>query len=280
MSLSYVGGFAAGSAGTTSYTVSLSGTLTGGSDSSPSPDDIVVVMAGEVFTTPMLATITVSGDINGTYNLLTSDVGNDTRDTYSKNYYFVQGTTPDSALTITKTADSGAPTRTFVQVWRGVDLTNPIDVTSLSAAGMNSSYADAPSITPATAGAVIVYGGFGSFTTGTAVYTNVNAEPIFNASNQNGTSRRIAGFMSAHTGWASGAYDPVAETGTQTSANEAWTAHIMVLRPAASGGSTGQIKVWNGSVFTPKPIKVWDGTSWVVKPLKRWNGTTWVETPY
>jgi len=48
----------------------------------------------------------------------------------------------------------------------------------------------------------------------------------------------------------------------------------------AGGGSTGQIKFYNGSSFVAKPVKVWDGASWVTKPLKRWNGTSWVTTPY
>ena len=46
------------------------------------------------------------------------------------------------------------------------------------------------------------------------------------------------------------------------------------------GGSTGQIKVWNGSTWVTKPMKVWNGSTWVTKPIKRWNGSAWVETNY
>ena len=55
------------------------------------------------------------------------------------------------------------------------------------------------------------------------------------------------------------------------------------LLPAAAdlqAGGTGQIKVWDGAAWTPKPIKVWDGSTWVIKPLKYYNGTQWVLTPY
>lgn len=38
----------------------------------------------------------------------------------------------------------------------------------------------------------------------------------------------------------------------------------------------GQVKVWNGTGWVPKPVKVWNGTAWVAKPVKRWNGTAWV----
>jgi len=46
------------------------------------------------------------------------------------------------------------------------------------------------------------------------------------------------------------------------------------------GGSTGQIKVWNGAAWIAKPVKVWNGASWVVKPVKYWNGSAWTITPY
>jgi len=49
---------------------------------------------------------------------------------------------------------------------------------------------------------------------------------------------------------------------------------------APSGGTTGQVKIWNGSAFVAKPVKVWNGSAWVIKPLKRWNGSSWVTTNY
>ena len=59
------------------------------------------------------------------------------------------------------------------------------------------------------------------------------------------------------------------------------TSVIATFRPAAVvSGSTGQMKVYSGSAWVPKPVKVWNGTSWVTKPLKRWNGSAWVITPY
>lgn len=45
-------------------------------------------------------------------------------------------------------------------------------------------------------------------------------------------------------------------------------------------GTTGEIKVWNGSAWVIKPVKVWNGSAWVVKPVKRWNGSAWVVTNY
>ena len=76
----------------------------------------------------------------------------------------------------------------------------------------------------------------------------------------------------------------VAATGTQTAtftiaASRGWICAAITVKDV-TGGSTGQIKVYNGSSFVAKPVKVWNGSAWVVKPLKRWNGSVWVVTPY
>lgn len=45
---------------------------------------------------------------------------------------------------------------------------------------------------------------------------------------------------------------------------------------SVSTGSSGRLKVWNGSEFVPYQAKVWNGSSWVVKPVKFWDGSTWI----
>lgn len=45
-------------------------------------------------------------------------------------------------------------------------------------------------------------------------------------------------------------------------------------------GSTGKIKVYNGSAFVAKPMKYYNGSAFVAKPVKRWNGSAWVPTNY
>lgn len=47
-----------------------------------------------------------------------------------------------------------------------------------------------------------------------------------------------------------------------------------------AGGTTGQIKYYNGSSWDAKPVKTWSGSAWETKPLKRWNGSSWEETDY
>lgn len=55
---------------------------------------------------------------------------------------------------------------------------------------------------------------------------------------------------------------------------------LVMLNKVVAGGTTGQIKVYNGASFVAKPVKVWNGSTWVTKPVKRWNGTSWVTTTY
>lgn len=55
---------------------------------------------------------------------------------------------------------------------------------------------------------------------------------------------------------------------------------VLQTETSGGGGTTGQIKVWNGSSWVAKPVKEWNGSSWVTKPLKHYNGSSWVTTPY
>lgn len=75
--------------------------------------------------------------------------------------------------------------------------------------------------------------------------------------------------------YASGAPDPI---GTVVAL--AGKIDVYVEYTPYSVGTTGQVKVWTGSSFSPKPVKIWDGSIWSVKPVKRWDGSTWVITPY
>lgn len=49
---------------------------------------------------------------------------------------------------------------------------------------------------------------------------------------------------------------------------------------AAAGGTTGQMKWYNGSTWVAKPVKWYNGATFVTKPVKYYNGATWVVTPY
>jgi hypothetical protein len=67
-------------------------------------------------------------------------------------------------------------------------------------------------------------------------------------------------------------------TTTLTATASASTAYASIAISLTA--ATGNIKVWDGAAWVPKPVKVWDGAAWVAKPVKRWSGTAWVVTPY
>lgn len=47
-----------------------------------------------------------------------------------------------------------------------------------------------------------------------------------------------------------------------------------------AGGTTGQVKVYDGSSFAAKPVKAYNGSTWITKPAKVWNGSSWEITTY
>ncbi|WP_156666217.1 hypothetical protein [Rhodococcus sp. HS-D2] len=86
--------------------------------------------------------------------------------------------------------------------------------------------------------------------------------------------------LAVNNGSADGNY--VGGYGADTSGGGA-SAHppeLNVTYTTDAPSTTGQIKVFDGSTFVPKPVKVWNGTEWVTKPVKRWDGSNWVETNY
>jgi hypothetical protein len=73
---------------------------------------------------------------------------------------------------------------------------------------------------------------------------------------------------------------PTSSAGTMAALAGPIDAFVTYTPNVGGGGTTGQIKVYNGTSFVAKPVKVWNGTTWVTKPLKRYNGSSWVATNY
>lgn len=249
MAISYVGGVASGRAGATGTTTqSLSGTLTGGSNTSPSEGDLVVVWCSTGADTTATTTLAVSGDNSGAYSneTLQSQLGT-TYDAYSQLNWFRQGATVDTSLTIPSSGSVRNAQRWAVHVFRGVDSATPWDVASVNTSGTASGRPNPGSINPSTSGAWILWLGSSSAATG-AAYT---APTDFSADWLGGTTADTADCMHGagyYTGWTTGAYDPAAITaGGTTNAADAWVAKTAVLRPqgatthAATGALTGQI---------------------------------------
>ena len=67
------------------------------------------------------------------------------------------------------------------------------------------------------------------------------------------------------------------DPGTWTSATEQWVCYTLAVYESTGGGGTsGYVKVWDGSAWVLKPVKVWNGSAWEIKPAKYWDGSAWV----
>jgi hypothetical protein len=232
MALVYVGGTTGGGTGA-SYTVSLNGTLTGGSDSSPSQGDIVLVAAGHGATASSAPTCSgnTMGAYTGVHNALYS---NDTWDTNFRTFYMIQGATPDITLTIARTNNTTYGGATAVHVWRNVDQSTPIDITPTtnSANNQSASRPDAPvSNTPTMAGAIIIAAGTGMQTTAGSAFT-IPANMTNGQSAFFDGSTSDAGTFIASAVWTSGTFNPDAVTGGTTSTSGSHASTTFALRPS------------------------------------------------
>src|SRR3990167_2261703 len=227
MALQYVGG--------TSYTentddtpnVSLTG-LTGGLSSSPAAGDIVVVAMSATGSGDKALAFVTTG-----YTVIAELNSADTEDTNLLVGYKVMGGTPDTAVDLSH--DAGGGSATAVHVWRNINAT-PLDVTSTTATGIDTGRPDPPSITPTTSGAVVIVVG-GSDTTGddTASPLAQSGSELSNfiAASKNISTTRTAHVAMGSYAWTSGAFDPAAFVGADTSVTSSWAAVSVALRPLA-----------------------------------------------
>lgn len=225
MALSYVGG-TSGSGSSANYSISLT-SLTGGSNSSPSAGDIVIVSTGFASTTDGNPGVNTSG-----YTELADLYQNDLRDANFSLNYKIMGSTPDTSVEILGSGDSIRGATTVIHVWRGVDQITPMDVTPTTATSPNSSNVDSPSITPITSGAVVITTGIGTtLSVDNAVTAPTGYTNVVQISTDPGTATTS---VIASKAWTSGAEDPGAWTDWDTSSSESWAGATLALRPAPS----------------------------------------------
>jgi hypothetical protein len=147
------------------------------------------------------------------------------------------GVSPDTSVSIPASASTTAGIAYSIFVFRNVDTTTPMDVTAVTASGINTAQPDPAAITPTTAGAWIYVAGGGAMAAGaapqstapTGLDTTTNAwrqTVLTTTTNDPGLA---TGFKS---NWASGAFDCPAFTGYTTTNTGSWTAATLALRPA------------------------------------------------
>lgn len=256
MAITYVGGQVGGRAGATS-TTNITYALTGGTNSTPQAGDFVVitVVVGSQARTPACA---VTAPATWT-NLTQINANGTTYDTSLNVSYKFMGGTPDTTFTLPSTGNIADAQRYTVQVWRGVDTSTPLDVTSVSASGTATGRPNPGSITPTTSGAYVLICGGGAAATGASYTAPANYTTNFLTGSTADTNDAMVG--SGYRAWTSGAEDPAAYTGGTNNAVDSWAAYTLALRPGPNnypltcqGGSyslTGQSVTLSRSFIKP-----------------------------
>jgi VCBS repeat-containing protein len=192
--------------------------------------DLVVVVTGQVYTSDKAPGVLTSG-----YTEVAELYANDSVDAnVSVNYKFM-GATPDTEIQVVGNTANPYPAGTVVQVFRGVDTTTPMDVTPVTATGVNTGIPTPPAITPVTSGARVVS------LFGTAVYYT---DSVSNPPNPPSGFLQPSGGITGSTykfqaGIASAPWDGIGEVAPEAwsnvcdSANDSWGAVTLALRPAA-----------------------------------------------
>lgn len=224
----YVGGKVWSREGATSTTnVSLTD-LTGGIASAPAENDYVVVMQG-IGSNADRAVATTSG-----YTELADIYANGT--TYDANLGVdakFMGSTPDTTVTIGSSGSANDAQAARIMVFRGVDLTTPMDVAVVTATGTGTAKPNPGAITPITTGAVGVFSGAQAAATAAALTSSDLT--AFASVNQADTNDIAVG--AGYIEWSgSGAMDPAVFGGGSNNSANSWAAVSIALRPAYTSG--------------------------------------------
>lgn len=225
MALTYVGGNSAAVAGSTTVGASMSLTaLTGGSGSTAQTGDIVVVLVGIGSQGVNAPTMSTTG-----YTTIATLYADDTNDANLLVAYKVMGGTPDTVVDTNPSGNNARALAAAVHVWRGVDTTTPLDVTSTTATGINTGQPTPPAITPVTSGSVIICCGVsGEANPASATFTTATLSNFVanGSSDTNSTNVGIGSFA-----WSSGTYTPATFGGGSLSSANSWAAVSLALRP-------------------------------------------------
>lgn len=229
--IQYVGGLEVdGTAWTNiSHTVSLSGTLTGGIANSPSAGDFCIISYCAAGTADRSGR-SIS-NAAGEFTLLFSGYANDVNDTSMTVKYKFLESPIDYDIIAGAISSSGNGINVSIQVFRGVDIVTPFDVTSVSATALNTALVDPGSITPTTDESVI--GVFGAGAMGASISTvfTSSAYDNFSATTRSGTGRSLATAF-GRKAWTSGAFNAAAFGGPSVNTADSNAYVTFVLRPA------------------------------------------------
>jgi hypothetical protein len=199
-------------------------------------NDLVVVAYGISNAADAALGINTAG-----YTEIANLYANDDHDTNLAVAYKIMGATPDSLINVTGPSSTSRGGGAVAIVLRGVNTSTPIDVTTTTATGVNSFTPDPPTITPVTAGAMVLAIGAASGTLADSVGTAPSGY-------ENQVAASIAGIvdsflvaLAAKLWSGSGAEDPGQFTNYAlgTASAGSWAGVTVAIRPAVSSVPAG-----------------------------------------
>lgn len=219
--ISYVGGKTAFSAATGNNPSAAINALTGGSNTSPSLNDVILAYVVLDGTADLTLTMNSSG-----YTKLGELYSDDTRDT---NMALFAKYSDGTETTCIATNQIGQLAVLAVEVWRGCEIGSPLDIALQTATGASDYRANPPSATPVTAGAFISVCG-GCISANTTVLSSSELTNFIAV--QTSTVPGPAVGVGYVTGTVGVAFDPATFTGSSANDNtNSWAAMTAVLRP-------------------------------------------------
>lgn len=193
------------------------------------PGDLVLVIHGMKRTSDYAVGVT---DPSG-YTEIADLYANDSNDTNLSVSYKIMGGSVDETVTVNASGHAAYANAALLQVWRNVNQSSPIDVTTTTATGIDGTNANPPAIAPVTAGAVVI--------SVIGVTSNNPCTLTPPATPDNVTLRSVDGdgdainLGSASYPWTSGALDLGVWTYSGSSVpgtSDSWCAATVALKPA------------------------------------------------
>jgi len=227
--ITYVGGKTVDAGAITGSAANLSISLTdltGGVASAPSENDIVVIGYSRSSTGVADANLAIA---TTGYEEIAELREDDTYEVDMVGAWKRMGSTPDTTVSITRPA-TGVYVAA-IQVFRGVDTTTALDVTSTTASSINYGRPDPASIEPVTDKSLIVVIGSQGSSTASVAFTSTDLNYFITRDRDGTTSGSTIGIGARYWTTGTGAFDPAEFGGGSTSVDAAWAAITLALRP-------------------------------------------------
>jgi hypothetical protein len=225
--ITIVGWKAVGANSGSNAVVSLTALVDGSASAAATGDEVILVAAGSsgIDAAP-------SGP-DGTWTEIIANIFiNDSFKSNLRAWRKRMGAVPDTSVTVSLVNNSAGGGGAIAVVARGVDAATALDVAVVTTSDVNSAMVNPPAITPVSAGALILAGGFGSSDTTPTAFTGPANMTGFHQAQGAGSTRGGVIGAAVKTDWTAGAFDPDAFTGGETSVSCSWIGFSIALRPA------------------------------------------------